>query len=112
VVSVKPSEMTTPHSRPHGPVRVDEFSMVGVHDVHWLLQPRFQRLLDNTVASPGAFRTVRFFGALSSDTLENNVDVDPRPRQGRRLAERLCADGVSGTFRALGTLTTRGSAST
>jgi hypothetical protein len=57
-----------------GPVRAEEFSIVGVFDVDWLLEPRFQRLLDNVTASPVAFRAVRFFGSLNSGTRE---DIDP-----------------------------------
>jgi glycosyl hydrolase family 39 (putative alpha-L-iduronidase) len=55
---------------PQGPVRIDEFSTVGVFDADWLVEPRFTRLLDNMAASPGAFRTVRFFGALNTGEME------------------------------------------
>jgi hypothetical protein len=58
------------------PVRTEEFSIVGVFDVDWLLEPRFQRLLDNMAASPMAFRTVRFFGSLNSGTRENIGPTD------------------------------------
>ena len=43
----------------------DEFAMVGVFGLDWLLDPRFTRLLDTLAASPGAVRAVRVFGALS-----------------------------------------------
>ncbi|MDQ2803674.1 MAG: hypothetical protein M3Y41_13715 [Pseudomonadota bacterium] len=47
------------------------YAAVGMLDIDWLLDSRFTRLLDNFAASPGAFRTVRFFGALSSGEKEN-----------------------------------------
>ncbi|MFL5338403.1 MAG: hypothetical protein ACJ8H8_35880, partial [Geminicoccaceae bacterium] len=47
------------------------FASVGVLDIDWLLDPRFTRLLDAFAASPRAFRSVRFFGALSSGEKEN-----------------------------------------
>ncbi len=46
--------------------RADAFNMVGVFEADWLLDARFERLLDTMAASPGAFGGVRFFGALSA----------------------------------------------
>jgi Glycosyl hydrolases family 39 len=109
VDSTKSSDPPTPRSGPQGPVRADEFSIVGVYDVDWLLEPRFQRLLDNMAASPGAFKTVRFFGSLSSGTLENNVDDDPPAAAGGVVWPSVDAPmDFSATFRALETLTSRG----
>ena len=105
VVSITQA-LTVPDSGPQGPVRADEFSIVGVYDVDWLLEPRFQRLLDNMAASPGAFKTVRFFGSLSSGTLENTVSSPPSggivwPNPGAPM-------DFSTTLRALEALTSRG----
>jgi hypothetical protein len=72
--SARVQALTTARAGPQRPVRTEEFSTVGVFDVDWLLEPRFQRLLDNMAASPMAFRTVRFFGSLNSGTREN---IDP-----------------------------------
>jgi len=47
------------------PFLPDEFAMVGVFGLDWLLDPRFTRMLDTLAASPGAVRAVRVFGALS-----------------------------------------------
>jgi hypothetical protein len=44
--------LTRATSGPQSPVRTEEFSVVGVFDVDWLLEPRFQRLLDNMAAWP------------------------------------------------------------
>ncbi len=43
----------------------DEFAMVGVFGLDWLLDPRFSRMLDHIAASPGAVRAVRVFGSLT-----------------------------------------------
>src|SRR5437763_6221863 len=43
----------------------DEFAMVGVFGLDWLLDPRFTRMLDHIAASPGTVRAVRVFGSLS-----------------------------------------------
>ena len=61
---------------PTVPVRPAEFGMVGVFDIDWLPEPRFTRLLDTMAASPGAFRAVRFFGALSSGSHERTLPRD------------------------------------
>src|SRR4051794_32018814 len=58
------------------PVRASEdFGLLGVFDIDWLLDPRFTRLLDNFAASPGAFRSIRFFGALNSGELEKTLST-------------------------------------
>lgn len=84
------------------PFLADEFAMVGVFGLDWLLDPRFTRLLDILAASPGAVRTVRVFGALSL---------------GRDRVAPLHSAGVwdgpgppdfSRTLQALTTLTSRG----
>ncbi len=84
------------------PFLADEFAMVGVFGLDWLLDPRFTRLLDALAASPGAVRTVRVFGALSL---------------GRDRVAPLHSAGVwdgagppdfSRTLQALATLTSRG----
>ena len=48
----------------------EDFATVGVFDVDWLGAPEYVRLLDTIAASPGAFRGVRVFGALSSGVRE------------------------------------------
>ena len=86
------------------PVRTEEFSIVGVFDVDWLLEPRFQRLLDNMAASPMVFRTVRFFGSLNSGTRENIGPTDSGivwPSVASRI-------DFSMTFNPLAALTSRG----
>lgn len=86
------------------PLRPGDFGTVGVFDVDWLLEPRFTSLLDNFAASPGAFRTVRFFGALNSGERENTL-----PRSGggvwRRRGE---PPDFSVTLDAVGALVSRG----
>jgi hypothetical protein len=68
-------DLKVPKSGPQGPVRPDEFSMVGVFDIEWLTDTRFQRLLDNMQASPGAFKRVRIFKCLTSGTPETGADM-------------------------------------
>ena len=85
-------------------IRTDEFSIVGVFDVDWLLEPRFQRLLDNMAASPIAFRTVRFFGSLNSGTREN---IDPTD-SGIVWPHVTSPMDFSITFNALEALSSRG----
>jgi hypothetical protein len=84
------------------PFLADEFAMVGVFGLDWLLDPRFTRLLDTLAASPGGVRAVRVFGALSL---------------GRDRVAPLHSAGVwdgagppdfSRTLQALETLTSRG----
>jgi Glycosyl hydrolases family 39 len=57
-------------ARPGAPFLVDAFSGAGVFDADWLLEPRYTRLLDTMAASPGAFGTMRFFGALNAGERE------------------------------------------
>jgi hypothetical protein len=102
--SAKIQALATAHSGPQGPVRSEEFGMVGVFDVDWLLEPRFQRLLDNMAASPTAFRTVRFFGSLNSGTREN---IDPTD-SGIVWPSVASPLDFSTTFSALEALTSRG----
>jgi Glycosyl hydrolases family 39 len=91
-------------SGPQRAVRAEEFSLVGVFDVDWLLEPRFQRLLDNMAASPMAYRTVRFFGSLNSGTREN---IDPTD-SGIVWPSVTSPMDFSITFNALEALTSRG----
>src|SRR5262245_13323328 len=69
VDSVEPQSTDDPGTGPRGPVRIDEFNMVGQYDVDWLIEPPLQRLLDAMAGSPSAFGSVRFFHALDSGTL-------------------------------------------
>ena len=104
VDSTKAHAVTPPGAGPQGPVRADEFTMVGVFDVDWLVEPRFQRLLDNMAASPGAFTMVRFFGSLNSGTRENTT-----PAGGGIVWPSGDAPmDFSATFDALEALTSRG----
>ena len=95
---------SVPGSGPQSLVRAEDFSMVGVFDVDWLLEPRFHRLLDNMAASPAAFRTVRFFGSLNSGTRE---DIDPTD-SGIVWPSVASPMDFSVTFDALEALTSRG----
>jgi hypothetical protein len=95
--------LTSSRSGSQRPVRTEEFSIVGVFDVDWLLEPRFQRLLDNMAASPMAFRTGRFFGSLNSGTLEN---IDPTD-SGIVWPSVISPMDFSVTFNALEALTSR-----
>lgn len=89
---------------PQEPFRREEFGFVGVFDVDWLTDPGFARLLDNLAASPGAFRGVRFFGALNSGTREKTM-----PGGSGTLWPDLAAPmDFSATFAALDALTSRG----
>src|ERR1700736_1327938 len=63
VDSVQPHGADGATAGPRGPVRADEFNMVGQYDVDWLMEAPLQRLLDNMAASPLAFGSVRFFHA-------------------------------------------------
>ena len=60
----------THSAQPGAPFAVDAFNIAGVFDADWLLDARFTRLLDTMAASPGAFGTVRFFGALNAGERE------------------------------------------
>ncbi|WP_437308133.1 GH39 family glycosyl hydrolase [Sorangium sp. So ce388] len=53
-----------PGPGPKGPVRTEEFAMIGVADVLALSTPPYQRVLDNLAASPGAVRYVRVQGSF------------------------------------------------
>jgi hypothetical protein len=101
--SAKVRTLTPSRSGSQRPVRTEEFSIVGVFDVDWLLEPRFQRLLDNMAASPIAFRTVRFFGSLNSGTREN---IDPTD-SGIVWPSVVSPMDFSVTFNALEALTSR-----
>src|SRR5690349_12060566 len=94
-----------PSAGPTGPVVVDDFNMVGVYDIDWLLEPRFDRLLDYMAASPVAFKTVRVFGALSSGALD---DLSPPRSSGSVWPTAAAPIDFSRTFAALEALTRRG----
>jgi Glycosyl hydrolases family 39 len=101
----KPVRLASSATAPGGgAAHSDSFSIVGVFDVDWLLQPRFERLLDNLSASPGAFKTIRFFGALNSGQLES---VAPESSGAVWLDPDSPID-FSTTLRALEALTSRG----
>ena len=102
--SAKITTHATARSGPQGPVRSEEFSTVGVFDVDWLLEPPFQRLLDNMAASPMAFSGVRFFGSLNSGTREH---IDPTD-SGIVWPSLASPMDFSITFDALEALTSRG----
>ncbi|MBV9748475.1 MAG: hypothetical protein JO157_06660, partial [Acetobacteraceae bacterium] len=89
---------------PGPPVRPADFGIVGVFDVDWLLEPRFTRLLDNFAASPGAFRAVRFFGALNSGEREDTFPT----RSGGVWLRREAKPDFSTTLQALAALVSRG----
>jgi glycosyl hydrolase family 39 (putative alpha-L-iduronidase) len=62
---------------PQGPLYADDFRLCGVWSADLFLLPDFQRLLDMMAASPGAFKAVRFFGALSSGNVQRAIAVKP-----------------------------------
>jgi Glycosyl hydrolases family 39 len=79
--SYKVLDLMVPTSGPQGPVKPDEFSMVGMYDLGTLLPPAESsstqdyslaaaRLLQNMAASPGAFDKVRVFKCLNSGDTE------------------------------------------
>ena len=84
------------------PFLVDEFAMVGVFGLDWLLDPRFTCLLDTLAASPGAVRAVRVFGALSLG--RDNV----APLHSSGVWDGAGPPDFSRTLQALDTLTGRG----
>jgi xylan 1,4-beta-xylosidase len=105
VVSATP-ELKVPSAGPQGPVRADEFNLVGEFDIDWLVDPRFVRLLDNMAASPVAFKTVRVFRSLNSGgTLEN---TPPPSSSGAVWPSHTAPIDFSATFHALEALTSRG----
>jgi glycosyl hydrolase family 39 (putative alpha-L-iduronidase) len=102
--SAKTQTLMAARAGPQRTVRTEEFGIVGVFDIDWLLEPRFQRLLDNMAASPMAFRGVRFFGSLNSGTRE---DIDPAD-SGIVWPSIASPMDFSITFNALEALTSRG----
>ena len=91
-------------ARPGAPFRVDAFNIAGVFDADWLLERRYTRLLDTMAASPGAFGTVRFFGALNAGERE---DVFPTS-SGRTWPDPAAPMDFSPSFAALDALVSRG----
>jgi hypothetical protein len=57
--AVKVFDLIVPEAGPAGAVNPAAFSLVQVFDMGWLMDPGYQRQLDNFAASPGAFKTVR-----------------------------------------------------
>src|SRR5215207_11626510 len=81
-----------------------DFRIVGIFDVDWLVQPQFTQLLDNLAASPGAFHGVRFFGAFTAGQREAFL-----PESGGDVWTRADQPiDFSTTFQALEALTARG----
>jgi hypothetical protein len=109
IASARSDRSPRPHVGPDGPFHPSDFAIVGVYDVDWLVRPEFQRLLDNMAASPGAFRSVRFFGSLSSGTTEYTVDRNPPAGAAGTVWPATDAPmNFSRTFSALEALTSRG----
>jgi hypothetical protein len=52
-------DLVVPPGGPQGAVSADDFSLVQVYDMGWLVDPSYQRMLQNLAASPGAYKTVR-----------------------------------------------------
>lgn len=97
--------VTLVHSaRPGTPFRVDAFNIAGVFDADWLLERRYTRLLDTMAASPGAFGTVRFFGALNAGERENVFPTS----SGRTWPDPSAPMDFSPSFAALDALVSRG----
>jgi len=59
-------DLIVPKTGPQGPVDPGAYSLVQEFDVGWLLDPGYQRLLDNLQASPGAFKTIRVMKVFTS----------------------------------------------
>ncbi len=69
--AITPQGAALTHSaQPGAAFDVEAFNIAGVFDADWLLDARFTRLLDTMAASPGAFGTLRFFGALNAGERE------------------------------------------
>src|SRR5262249_45825925 len=66
-----------PGPGPQGPVRTEEFGMIGVADVLALTTPPYRRVLDNIAASPGGVRYVRVQGAFKGVWSKRNTG-DPK----------------------------------
>ena len=81
-----------------------ELGFVGAYDVDWLVEPGYQRLLDNLAASPGAFHGVRFFGAFTAGTRER---ISPET-QGDVWPDRGQPPDFTATFNSLEALISRG----
>jgi len=91
-------------AQPGAPFRVGSFNLAGNFDVDWLLDRRYARLLDTMAASPGAFGTVRFFGALNAGERETVAPTS----SGRVWADPAAPMDFSIPLAALDTLISRG----
>jgi hypothetical protein len=80
------------------------FGLLGVFDIDWLLEPRYTRLLDYFAASPGAFTSIRFFGALNSGEREDTIPS----RSGGVWLRREDKPDFAVTLDALDALVSRG----
>ena len=101
-------DLVVPKSGPHGPVRSDEFGMVGVFDIDWLTDTRFERLLDNMMGSPGAFKRVRVFKCLNSGAQESGIDPSPVTSSGIVWPNVAAPMNFSLTLNGLAEIASRG----
>ena len=104
-------DLVVPPGGPQGTVDPAEFSLVQVFDIGWLLDPEFQRLLDNLAASPVAFKTVRVMKVFTNGINPPSTAPDPGINIMSSGGTVWPAGGpidLSGTLNALNELTTRG----
>lgn len=86
------------------PFNRQDFGIVGIYDVDWLVRPEFSHLLDHLAASPRAFHGVRFFGAFTS----GQPELFTPEGGGRVWTHPDDPIDFSATFDALEALTSRG----
>jgi hypothetical protein len=110
-------DLIVPESGPKGAVDAAAFSLVQVFDIGWLLDPGFQRQLDNFAASPGAFKTVRvmkvFTNGVATVTtarpaLPNETAADDLTTMSGNVWPAGGPIDFTGTLNALAELTSRG----
>src|SRR5579862_8131686 len=106
--SLQVRDLKVPLGGPHGPVRPDEFRMVGVFDIDWITDTRFKRLLDNMMASPGAFKRVRVFKCLNSGLQESGAGAPPVTSSGIVWPALAAPMDFSVTLNGLAEITSRG----
>jgi hypothetical protein len=108
---LKARDLVVPPGGPQGAVNPGDFSLVQVFDIGWLIDPGFQRLLDNLAASPVAFKTVRvmkvFTNGINPPGAAPETGIDATSQSGTVWP----AGGpinLTGTLNALSQLTSRG----
>jgi hypothetical protein len=107
----KVEDLIVPSGGPQGPVNPAEFSLVGEFDIGWLLDPGYERLLDNLAASPVAFKTVRimkvFTSGINAPAVAPETGINTTSSGGTVWPAGGTID-LTGTLNALAQLTSRG----